>query len=123
MKIRIKENSIRFRLTKSEVQKLCDEGVFEQQTKFDDSVFSYAVKASAAFKNLQAQFSNGTITLLVPNELLREWYKNEKVGFYHTQNLNNGESLSLTLEKDFVCMDETIEDQSDNYPNPKMLQG
>jgi hypothetical protein len=23
------------------------------------------------------------------------------------------------LEKDFTCLDETGEDQSDNYPNPK----
>jgi hypothetical protein len=24
----------------------------------------------------------------------------------------------LLVEKDFVCLDNTIEDQSDNYPNP-----
>jgi hypothetical protein len=23
------------------------------------------------------------------------------------------------LEKDFACLDNTLEDQSDNYPNPK----
>jgi hypothetical protein len=32
--------------------------------------------------------------------------------------LGNGQSLKLLLEKDFVCLDHTDEDQSDNYPNP-----
>jgi hypothetical protein len=27
-------------------------------------------------------------------------------------------SLYLLVEKDFVCLDETSEDQSDNYENP-----
>jgi hypothetical protein len=34
--------------------------------------------------------------------------------------MENGKELFLLLEKDFVCLDETIEDQSDNYPNPLM---
>jgi len=29
-----------------------------------------------------------------------------------------GVQLHLLLEKDFVCLDNTAEDQSDNYPNP-----
>lgn len=46
-----------------------------------------------------------------------------KVGFYHTQTLDDGQKLNLTLEKDFVCLDERSEDQSDNYPNPRLEEG
>ena len=39
-------------------------------------------------------------------------------GFQHKQALSNGKELFLLVEKDFVCLDNTFEDQSDNYPNP-----
>lgn len=28
--------------------------------------------------------------------------------------------VNLLIEKDFVCIDNTTEDQSDNYPNPSL---
>ena len=121
MKIRIRGNSVRFRLTKSEVQRLCGTGTVEEKTEFDGSFFYYAVKASKKHDNLHASFLDGTIILHIPITLLNNWNTNEKVGFYHTQRLNGGSGLMLTLEKDFVCMDKTAEDQSDNYPNPKMM--
>lgn len=46
------------------------------------------------------------------------WDKNEIVGFKDDFALKNGEKLSLLVEKDFVCLDERDEDESDNYPNP-----
>ena len=121
MKIRIRGNSIRFRLTKSEVEVLCEEGIFEQRTEFNESIFVYAVKATALYQNMYASFEKNTIFMHIPNVLLKGWNQNDKVGFYHDLLLENGETLKLTLEKDFVCMDETVEDQSDNYPNPKAL--
>ena len=120
MKIRIRGNSIRFRLTRSEVQELCKKGSIEEKTEFNESPFSYCVRASNDFEDLHATFLEGTITLIIPNTLLLDWDTNDQVGFYHVQILDNGQELMLTLEKDFVCMDQTIEDQSDNYPNPKM---
>ena len=121
MKIRIKGNSVRFRLTKSEVNRLCEEGYIEEKTNFEASSFTYAVKASAKFDQLNAAFTSATILLYVPNVMLKGWNENDKVGFYHDQSITTGEDLRLTLEKDFVCMDQTLEDQSDNYPNPKMI--
>ena len=120
MKIRIRGNSVRFRLTRSEVDELCKTGCVEEKTAFNESSFSYAVKASEEKENLYASFVEGTITLYVSNVLLLDWDTNDNVGFYHNQSLNTGKELTLVLEKDFVCMDQKTEDQSDNYPNPKM---
>ncbi len=120
MKIRIKGNSVRFRLTKSEVRALCEVGSIEEKTEFGESLFTYAVSVSDEHDDLWASFNDGSIALSISNTLLDNWDTNENVGFYHTQTNGNGSSLVLTLEKDFVCMDETVEDQSDNYPNPKM---
>lgn len=119
MKIRIKGNSVRFRLTKTEVQSLCERGIAREKTAFNESNFVYAVKVSDEYDNLHASFLNLGIILFIPKAILSDWHLNDQVGFYHSQTIEDGQKLELKLEKDFVCMDETIEDQSDNYPNPK----
>lgn len=121
MKIRIKGNSVRFRLTKTEVQSLCERGISREKTTFNESNFVYAVKVSDKYDNLHASFLNLGIILFLPQTILSDWYLNEQVGFYHSQTLESGQKLELKLEKDFVCMDKTTENQSDNYPNPKMI--
>jgi hypothetical protein len=120
MKIRILGNSVRFRLTRSEVNTLCTKGYVENQTKFNTDVFTYAVRLADSEK-LNAQFRDNTITLNLPQSLGSNWHKTEKVGFSETIVFRNNGSLSLLLEKDFTCLDERQEDQSDNYPNPKAL--
>ncbi len=120
MKIRIRANSVRFRLTKTEVNNLCEKGYVEEKTPFDEATFCYAVKESQE-DTLSASFNNNAIVLHIPSAMLNNWHIKDTVGFYHNQQLKDGSELVLTLEKDFVCMDETVEDQSDNYPNPKAL--
>tara|TARA_B100000965_G_C18958902_1_gene484614 strand:- start:114 stop:482 length:369 start_codon:yes stop_codon:yes gene_type:complete len=122
MKIRIRGNTVRFRLTKSEVLQLCNKGYFEEKTEFDTNQFIYAIRASSTHKNLHSSFNGNSILMNVPNVLLKDWESNEKVGFYHDQKTENGKILILTIEKDFVCLDETVEDQADNYPNPKTIK-
>lgn len=45
MKIRIKGNSIRYRLTKTEVETFCKTGSYKETTNFGNSVFTYQLKA------------------------------------------------------------------------------
>jgi len=54
----------------------------------------------------------------VPPDLAKNWTSTNEVGFQHKLSLNNGKELFLLVEKVFVCLDNTFEDQSDNYPNP-----
>ena len=121
MKIRILGNSVRFRLTRSEVKTLCTKGYIENQTKFNTDVLTYAVRLVADSEKLNAQFRDNTITLNLPQSLGSNWHNTEQVGFSETIAFSNNGSLSLLLEKDFTCLDERLEDQSDNYPNPKAL--
>jgi len=121
MKIRILDNALRFRLTRSEVNTFCTKGYIEGQTIFDTTVFTYAVKLIKDSKQLTAQFKNNTITLNLPRSLGNNWHRTEQVGFSETMEFGDNRNLSLLLEKDFACLDERLEDQSDNYPNPKAL--
>lgn len=112
MKIRIKGNSLRFRLTKSDVAQFAEYGYAEETTDFGNHVFTYAVQKNN-LHNLSAVFENSKITLFMPEYMANEWANTDKVGFEYTEN-----GLYLLIEKDFKCLDTIAEDQSDNYPNP-----
>ena len=45
--------------------------------------------------------------------MIDEWLTTERVTF-----ADESGTVSILLEKDFACLDNTDEDQSDNYPNP-----
>jgi len=119
MKIRIKGDSIRFRLTKTEVEELCNKGRIEEVTHFKSNTFTYAVQQSQA-EGLSASMKANTITLYINEAQLQGWDTDNTVGFENVEKLDSNTELSLLLEKDFVCLDQRLEDQSDNYPNPKM---
>jgi len=118
MKIRIKGNSVRYRLTKTEVETFCKTGYFEEKTEFKDKTLTYALKASEQVDNLMAEFIGETITMYLPKKNSQSWAKSALVGFQNTVTMENKKELFLLLEKDFACLDETTEDQSDNFPNP-----
>jgi hypothetical protein len=118
MKIRIKDNSIRFRLTKSEVHKLCTDGALHAQTEFANNTFFYAVKVVPQTADLTASYDNNCVTLYFAEAEALTWIESDRITYKCAQILPNGSSLSMLLEKDFVCLDHSDEDQSDNFPNP-----
>lgn len=113
MKVRIKGNAVRFRLTRSEVERFAHEGVIKETTDFgDDNHFTYVLQR--AFEpRLKATFKNNILMLLVPEALADEWTDTDKVGIEDSEG-----PLTLLVEKDFRCLENVAEDQSDNYPNP-----
>lgn len=118
MKIRIKENSLRIRLLKSEVDKLEAEGYLEAETTFVNNKLVYALESIEEGDQLSVDFMDNKITMFVPLSLLKGWAQNSVVGFNAQMPLTENGSLFLLLEKDFVCTDATTEDQSDNFLNP-----
>ena len=118
MKLRIKGNSLRIRLTRSEVGKLAETAYLEEHTLFAGNTLVYALQAVNNGDELSAAFDSNKITMFVPNELIKSWPENNLVGFNSNMPVSENETLYLLLEKDFVCLDETIEDQSDNFDNP-----
>lgn len=111
---------MRYRLTKTEVETFCTTGYFEETTDFGTKKLTYALKAKEGIDTLDAEFQEDTITLFLDKEKSKNWFQSSQVGFKHIVTKENGTELSLLLEKDFVCMDETVEDQTDNYPNPNI---
>jgi len=115
MKIRIKGNSIRYRMSKTDVDSFLQSGYIEEVVDFGAQKLIYALKREGN-KQLTANFEQNRITLCMPENMATEWQQSEKVGFNGIHN-----RLSLLIEKDFQCLDNTWEDQSDNFPNPALI--
>lgn len=116
MKIRIKGNSLRYRLTRPEVERLATTGSIEERINFGETALSYALCTTDG-ECLSASFRDNHITVYFPATLIDQWMHTDKVGFEERVSLQEG-TLTLLVEKDYTCLDNVTEDQSDNYPNP-----
>jgi hypothetical protein len=122
MKIRIKDNSIRMRLTRPEVQRFGKEKYVEGRTEFGNVIFIYAMRCDSAVEEISAYLFGNKITMHIPGAIAEAFVNTDAVGFQHEQVFDNGKKLSLLFEKDFKCIDgEVLEDQSDNYDNPSAI--
>ncbi|HAI77361.1 MAG TPA: hypothetical protein DCM08_14095 [Microscillaceae bacterium] len=122
MKLRIKDNSIRLRLTRSEVQQMYDTGRVSAFTQLTTSKrLGYELVALANLPHLTAVFENDTLQISVPETLVKTWASSEtQVGFEATCQADpQTPPLAILVEKDFKCLNaDRAEDESDNYEHP-----
>ncbi len=120
MKLRIKGNSIRFRLTQSEVKIVEQTGLVKDQIKFSDSIsLEYEIKAATGLEYVEATYSENKITLKVNESLIRDWAHSDQVTISSSLDLSSNENLTILIEKDFKCLSPRDEDESDMFPHPK----
>lgn len=121
MKLRIKGNSIRFRLTKTDLANLANTGKIEEHTKFVQATLTYTLASNNSIQQMTASFSENNVLVEVPERDVKAWPNNDIVGYEAYMPLPDGASLFILIEKDFACLDHTHEDQSDNYENPNKV--
>lgn len=122
MKLRIKGNSIRLRVGRSEVETLGRMGHVEDCIAFGlipAETLRYRLQSSDR-DEIHAIFDNGCITVHVPHTIVSEWVGSDEVGLKGSQEVEDGDELKILIEKDFECLNREGErDESDNFPNPK----
>ena len=120
MKIRIKGNSIRLRLTKTDVADLKEKGMVSEKTVFDsETIFHYSLYVDADSKEINAKFSDQTIEIFLPEKEAKILIDTEQITIENSQYNGEKDQLFLLIEKDLQCLDSTSEDQSDMYENTK----
>ena len=119
MKLRIKGNSVRLRLSKPDIQELAHSGYIEDRTPFGNITFVYALQSKTHDSELSADFDGGKIIVFIPESFIKDWPLNNIVGYEARVQVTNTDSLIILVEKDFQCLDNRTEDQSPNYDNPK----
>ncbi len=120
MKLRIRDNTIRLRLTQTEVGTLRADGRVTATTAFPGGArLVYAVESDSDSAELNATMQDGLITVRVPAAEAGAWTDSDEVSLRGEQDLGGGEVLGLLVEKDFACLaPREGEDESDMYPHP-----
>jgi len=122
MKLRIRGNTLRLRLSRGEVNDLAERGEVREAIAFGPTAterLGYAIVASDDATVTSARLSGGSVEVFVPRALAREWATNETVGIEAEQAIGAGLSLQILVEKDFACLTPRKgEDDTDAFPNP-----
>src|SRR5882762_10292453 len=115
MKLRIRENTLRLRLTQSEVAELVVAGRVENHTQLgQDSAVGlvFRLQLSAFRLTPGVEFDGGRITVSLPEAHAKSWAQENEVGIYGEEPWG----LKLSIEKDFKCLDErSNENDSDAF--------
>ena len=120
MKLRIKGNSIRLRLGRSEVARLVGGEAVVETTSFDPAGLQrleYRLVASPETAAVAASFEAGSrLVVRVPTGLVQGWGRTDQISLSATQPASDGACLRILIEKDLECLDAPPEEsQADAY--------
>ena len=121
MKLRIKGNSMRLRVARSEVARLLSGDCIEETIHFAPdaaATFTYALRQEPSVNTTTVQYTQNRVSILIPADQANQWALTNQVGIAGNVNLGNLGSLGLLIEKDFACLDRSDEDDEDTFPNP-----
>jgi hypothetical protein len=119
VKLRIVDDSLRLRLTRSEVA-LIERGLtVASRTHFPGGPMLTYSLAVADVTRISASFDAAAIEVTLPRSDALPWAAGNDVSLHGEQPLEDG-VLRILVEKDFTCVEPRDgEDQADLYPNPK----
>lgn len=120
MKLRIQDNSVRLRLTRTEVDRLDAQGEVSAFAAFPgEQALRYAVKIGRSGR-VSARFDDHVLEVTIPADEARDWARTERVSIHGSEPLPGGDSLAILVEKDFACLKPREgEDDSDMFPHPR----
>lgn len=114
MKLRISGNSLRLRLTRSEVEEFAATGSHENSIDLAGGTLTYRLERTDNGE-FRASLTGDTITVSVPATAADRWTETEDVA---VDAPTNG-GLKIIIEKDFACLKPREgEDTDDHYPHP-----
>ena len=120
MKLRIEGNSLRLRVSPSEMRRLLDTGRIEETIHFapdPNARLTYALEHNAEAMSTSVRYRPQEMTVVVSSEGMRQWASGPDVGLYGETSTSNG-ILQLAIEKDFACLDKSDVENADTFPNP-----
>jgi hypothetical protein len=121
MKLRIKGDSLRLRVSRSEVARLLAGDCLEETIHFapeTSAKFTYALHQEPSLSRPSVQYTENRVVILIPASQANAWGVTDQVGIAEDISLGDLGSLALLIEKDFACLDRSQEDNEDTFPNP-----
>jgi hypothetical protein len=121
MKLRIKGNSLRLRVSRSELAQFQAEGRIEETIHFTaapEATLTYALESALRSSPVSVRYGSREVTVILSQDRARIWEAQNEVGVYTTLDMGSAGSLEVVVEKDFACLDRSDEDNSDTFANP-----
>jgi hypothetical protein len=121
MKLRINGNSLRLRISPTEMARLLEHGRIEDTIHFgfeQEAKLTYALEQAPEARKITARYARQEVTVAIPTSSARAWAEGQEVGLYGESETQAG-VLELAIEKDFACLDKGGDLNADTYPNPK----
>ena len=121
MKLRIKGNSMRLRISPSEMKDLLQSGRIEETIYFgaeEGAHLTYALEVGAGLGPMTVRYRPQEVTVLISSREAQGWAEGGDVGLYGTAPSSRG-PLEIAVEKDFACLDKDERQNADTFPNPK----
>jgi hypothetical protein len=104
MKLQMDGNSLRLRLSQSEVNQFSKTGFVEDSIQFAPGAsFAFALESLSSLKAPQALYTNNWLRIQVPGVDATDWVMSDRAGISGDQALQCGKHLSISVEKDFQC--------------------
>ncbi len=123
MKLRIINDSLRLRLSQNEVERFAADGMVEDSIRFGpatDQGLIYRIRRDDTVSTLRAELANNQIDIRVPTAAAAEWSGTKQVGIAFDQDIGDGRSLSILIEKDFARLKpRSPDDVVDKFPHPR----
>ena len=120
MKLRVRDNSIRLRLTQTEVEQVRQDRFVRGRVPLaGNSHFDYVLESSPGGAAPEVTLSGSELTVSIPESRVMDWSNSAEVSISAEQLLDGGRHLSILVEKDFACLaPREDEDEADMYPHP-----
>ena len=120
MKLRLRGNSLRLRLTQREVRALVETGSVEETTSFGPhAALTYVLAVAPGESAVRAAFEAGVVRVTLPAAEAHAWATSERVAIEVEQPAGASGALRVLVEKDFACLKtRSGETDDDAYPNP-----
>jgi hypothetical protein len=121
MKLRIKGNSLRLRVSRSEIARLLAGDCLEETIHFvpePSAKLTYALHKDPSVNEPTVQYAANRVMILISPDQANAWGMTNQVGIAEDISLGELGTLALLIEKDFACLDRSDEDNEDAFPNP-----
>jgi len=121
MKLRIKGNSLRLRVSRSELAYLQAGGRIEETIRFaeaPEAKLTYALESAAQSLPVRVRYGFHDLTVILSEIQVRIWEGESEVGVYSNLDIGLAGSLEVIVEKDFACLDRGDEENKDTFANP-----
>jgi hypothetical protein len=121
LKLRIKENSIRFRITRSELARILEGERLRDRIQFaatPEAILGYTLGITDQDTPVRVDYARQTVNVGISRDAVNAWAKESEVGVYSTVPISENLGLDVIIEKDFACLDRNDAENADTFSNP-----